>query len=141
MLHQVQLEDFWLHSVEARKQYKPDETLEGAEPSLSFDGFVVESGSDNAECELHIDLTAVSHELEFGLNADVRIRARFTSAEPLDSQVWEEFASLQAVLLLWPYARELISALSVRMGLPPLLLPVLQIPIPAKTDDSKGQDE
>ncbi len=42
-------------------------------------------------------------------------------------ELLKQFARQQAVGLLWPYARELVQTLSLRLGINSLLLPTLQV--------------
>lgn len=141
-LHKVQLKNIWLRSIDARRHDWADEALEEThESSLEFDGSIVDCSADKAQCELRIDLRAVGSEQEFGLDVTVSMRAHLQSGDTLDEQQWEAFAKLQVVLLLWPYVRELISTISTRMALPPLLLPVLEIPSPYREEHIEGQDE
>jgi len=63
----------------------------------------------------------------------VRIEARFaltyaiTSQENLTEDNYEAFAQRNGVYNAWPYWREFVQSTTVRMGLPPLTLPVYRV--------------
>lgn len=48
----------------------------------------------------------------------------------------QRFTSSEARLIVWPYFREFISSMSLRMGLPPLVMPLA-----FRTDSSEKADE
>ena len=107
-------------------------------------GLLLESTEVSAECEFRFSLTAVGSVGEsekFGFRAEIRMRASFKSEAVLSGSQWQEFASVQNVLLVWPYARELVSSISSRMALPLFLLPLLEIPGTSRGNRDGGTEE
>ncbi len=59
--------------------------------------------------------------------AAYRAAYRVTSIRPpLTEEEIDEFAQFNVPYTVWPYWRELVQSLTVRMGLPPLTLPLLK---------------
>ena len=125
LAHQVQLRQIWLHSLEAKRI---DEIPEDFGPDLEMDGRLLDCAEREAQSEIHVSVRMVEAEREFGFDIAILMRARFESSDELGPELWEKFAQFQAVFLFWPYVRELISSITNRMGLPPFILPLLQIP-------------
>ncbi|HVF12271.1 MAG TPA: hypothetical protein VNA87_04215 [Actinomycetota bacterium] len=65
----------------------------------------------------HLDLTAM-----FLLTFSVRDR------ETVDVSDLEHFVVLNATFNAWPYWRELVQSTTLRMGIPPLIVPVFVFP-------------
>ncbi len=57
-------------------------------------------------------------EAEFGL--------RFTSVQPIGQPYFEIFRDVNLPVNTWPYWRELVQAMTARMGWPPVTLPLLK---------------
>ncbi|WP_119313922.1 hypothetical protein [Calidithermus terrae] len=57
-------------------------------------------------------------EAEFGL--------RFTSAQPINQPYFEIFRDVNLPVNTWPYWRELVQAMTARMGWPPITMPLLK---------------
>jgi hypothetical protein len=66
-------------------------------------------------------------------SAPVRISVAFALTYLLDNamtasdEVLAEFARVNGAFNAWPYFREFVQAMSVRMSLPPIVLPVLRV--------------
>lgn len=106
-----------------------------------------QSGTLTAVCGFRAcyRLDRVDDEQEEGLPLDnqrpaVRIAARFALAyeleDPgrLEAGDAEQFARVNSMLHAWPYWRELAQSMSVRMGIPALLIQTFKIPSPYDPD-------
>ena len=53
----------------------------------------------------------------------------FTAGEPLevDSELKQRFVERNVPVNVWPYIREIVTTMTAKMGLPPLVLPTLKI--------------
>jgi len=74
----------------------------------------------------HIDLKAVLEDSEkeiFTLSGSLLLY--YHSPIEVDSEILEMFASRNLSIHSWPYLREFTQSMSARMGLPPILLPLL----------------
>jgi preprotein translocase subunit SecB len=66
---------------------------------------------------------------------DVRITAEFSIGPEMPREQVEAFASAGALLVIWPFMRQSIADLSMRLGFPPLFLPLLTVPVaPPQTE-------
>ncbi len=73
-------------------------------------------------------LVKVQYELEYHLPSDFRVTRPELNA----------FAKVNGVYNAWPYFRELVQSMTLRMDLPPIVLPVFRVPqaTAAKKSDS-----
>ena len=62
----------------------------------------------------------------FIIEASFEVKYRITALESFPEDVLAVFLSTNVMINLWPYVRELVSSISVRMGYPPLLLEPLR---------------
>ena len=62
------------------------------------------------------------------IEVTVELHYRIPRIRDFSAQDLSKFANINGVYNAWPYWRELIQNLSLRMGLPPLVLPVFRIP-------------
>ena len=60
----------------------------------------------------------------------------YQSSVPMTDSIFEVFQNTNLPLNLWPYLREMVHTVSMRMGLPSLVLPVYQIPM--SSDSASG---
>ena len=85
-------------------------------PKFHFEGF---TGSKAQKPVILIDASFVlSYKIE--------------SFEGLTQKAFEQFANVNGIYNAWPYWREFVQNTVVRMGLPPLSIPVFRIVEPAK---------
>lgn len=67
-----------------------------------------------------------------------RVVGVLESAEDTKQEDFETFIREQGLWLLWPYMRELVQSITLRMGVPPMVMPTIQIRRrPVGRDDSK----
>ncbi|MDI3312679.1 MAG: protein-export chaperone SecB [Thermoanaerobacterium sp.] len=59
--------------------------------------------------------------------AEFRALYGLKAALEIDKELIEKFVKVNLPLNIWPYARELISSMTIRMGLPPLILNTYKI--------------
>lgn len=69
------------------------------------------------------------------IRATFDLRYQLSKIAECSRQDLTQFANVNGVYNAWPYWRELIQSVSVRMGLPPLTLPVFRIPQPGRQTD------
>lgn len=75
----------------------------------------------------------------FKMDADIVLRYKFQDELPdLTEQHYKHFAELNAFMNAWPYVRELVQSTTARMGLPPLVLPLLKSSILKKSAQKKA---
>lgn len=109
-------------TFEARPELRSSESL--PQPSISF---AIRSRIDRAARRINVVALLAAGDpsgKRAPFVAQATISAVFTWNEPVQLPV-EEFARLNAVGFLWPYARELIWNFTIRTGFPALLLPIL----------------
>ncbi len=64
------------------------------------------------------------------IRATFELRYRLPKIDQFSMRELSQFSNVNGAYNAWPYWRELIQNVSVRMGLPPLILPVFRIPRP-----------
>jgi len=88
-----------------------------------------EEGSDGATCEVRLLLGAQPPVAETeGIDLHMVLRADLSCENAMERDKWRQFGEMQLVLIAWPYLREIVSDVTSRMGLPPLVLPLLVVP-------------
>jgi preprotein translocase subunit SecB len=77
------------------------------------------------------------------IDASFLLSYKIENFEGLTQKGFEQFAKLNGIYNAWPYWREFIQNTIVRMGLPPLSIPVFRIVEPSgkKTVEQKGAKE
>ena len=123
-LHVVQLQSIELHEISASKQEAPEEN--DFSPTMAFESNLLDCNENTATCDFKIRIEIFTEQHAF--QAELCMRGDYRSAQPLDRSQWQAFAELQNVFLVWPYVRELLTSITTRMDLPPLVLPLLEIP-------------
>lgn len=74
-------------------------------------------------------------ELSFTLAALFTIATQPEGIEPFEEEEYEAFGGTTGQFALYPYAREFISDMTGRMGLPPLHIGTLQLQLDSRTGD------
>ncbi|HEY3315952.1 MAG TPA: protein-export chaperone SecB [Bacillota bacterium] len=122
--HRVQLTKVLLKELEC-KLYS-DEALDHLDVSIKAeaDGKVV--SDTEGHCSLTLDIAAKQGDRQaVGLRLTI---AGHCSTEPgSDAQGFREFVANQALALLFPFTRELVANITMRMGLSPLLIPLIDV--------------
>jgi preprotein translocase subunit SecB len=70
-----------------------------------------------------------------------QIEYRAKSLEGLEDKHFKAFAQFNGMYNLWPYIREYVQSLVGKMGLPPIVLPVMTVPSGFSSKPSLGNDE
>jgi hypothetical protein len=86
-------------------------------------------GEKTAEVLVTLDLPIKRKEEKepwAALSATLRLIYEFKPSVPAEGDL-AQFAQINAVYNAWPYLRELMQAMTVRMGVPPLTLPLYKI--------------
>lgn len=63
----------------------------------------------------------------FSINFTLELNYLLDSQLEFENQYFELFTQNNVPVNVWPFARELVSNLTTRMGFPPLILPVLKV--------------
>lgn len=89
---------------------------------------------DSAEEKLVVNAKCVMDARPDGGEIAVRIAATFAVvyrlpvSDEFTQDYYNAFAEINGLFNLWPYWRELVQSTTMRMGLPPLTLPVRRVP-------------
>lgn len=133
----VELTEVRLIELQAKTSIKASELTEDMMPSfrqwatlpvggLKDGAFYVRANLDlrigNEEKPAAVSVK-IQYELEYALPDELKV----TRAE-LDA-----FAKINGVFNAWPYFREIVQSATLRMGLPPVVLPVYRVPAPKPT--------
>jgi preprotein translocase subunit SecB len=131
--------------VSDRVQIRDIKLLECAADQKLFDDDLPRHITTNITAEFHFDaeslrLVVYPHLLLMVKEKDaspnnyfVKIEARFAivyalrAAEGLDHEHFDAFAERNGIYNVWPYWREFVQSMTVRMGLPPLTVPVFRV--------------
>lgn len=73
------------------------------------------------------DEVAAANTFVTRVSATFRLQYRLTSAEGLDKRHYDAFGRLNGMFNAWPYWREFVQSMTVRMGLPTLIVPLLKV--------------
>jgi preprotein translocase subunit SecB len=63
----------------------------------------------------------------------------YTSKAPMSDEIFKTFSALNVPLNTWPYFREFVQSCTSRLGLPPLVLPLLKGPRRASPKREEGR--
>ena len=132
----VSLMDVRLVELHAKTTIRSDEVTEDMRPVFRHwatapaglkDGlFFVRANLDvriENESKPSVAVVKIQYELEYRVPEDFRAsRADLTA-----------FAKVNGVFNAWPYFREIVQTATLRMDLPPVVLPVYRVPQPAKS--------
>lgn len=77
-------------------------------------------------CRLNLHVQA-NHNGENVCDIEVRLKGVFDSETPLENEKFRAFLKDQGIALLLPFGREVIANLSLRMGLPPIMIPLISV--------------
>jgi preprotein translocase subunit SecB len=100
-----------------------------APPGLKEGVFFVRANLDlriASEINPSVASVKIQYELEYRLPDDFKASRADLAA----------FAKVNGVFNAWPYFREIVQAATLRMGLPPIVLPVYRVPQTTKTTPS-----
>lgn len=124
----VELKEIVLREVEAKRTSdKPGPWAADAKLDLngSFD-----SPGDMLHARVTVKVTATQHdsgEEVAVISATWLVHYHLRESLLVSDDLIQTFVQRNVPVNIWPYVRELVSSLTIRMGMPPLLLPVLKI--------------
>jgi len=120
----VQIEDVLMLSMSARHELR-----QGTLPKEIGIDVKVEAEFDSAKTNIILNIKCAafstgknSKSIQF--EGHYLLRYEVKSAEPLSQVDLQAFGEMNGVFNLWPFWREYVQSASLRMGLPPLTLPV-----------------
>ncbi len=76
--------------------------------------------------ELALNTKGKGDAKSFELNCDFLLAYELTSDEEFNQEHLDAFGALNGMFNVWPYAREFTQSMSLRMGLPPLTMPLFR---------------
>jgi preprotein translocase subunit SecB len=83
-----------------------------------------ENGKFVITCELKLE--AKNSKKKVAIRIDATYELNFDSQEPINQDFFDIYKRGSLPLNIWPYFRELVHSTTLRMGIPPLLLPLLK---------------
>lgn len=122
--HSVQLKEVFAEKVHGvRHSFIPGQAL-SAELAVKSQG---EAWSkDEGHSDVKLNVTGRQGE-KVAVEIEVVVRGIFRSREGGDQESFDAFLKTQGLALLWPFMRELVANLTTRLGLPPLLIPLIHV--------------
>lgn len=124
-LHDVQLVGVIVTEISLKRF--PVLVTNNAKHPLTIDTQVAAVSQSDTEHQIHLDISIDSTEEEKPFSLFISMLGQVRSDREVMPEDFAKFADRSGYLLLWPYARELVSDLTVRCGLPPLILPTLAV--------------
>jgi hypothetical protein len=146
----VEVHEVALRSLEAKLLMSRERALEADEPGLSFDksaSFHFEEASRSLSVQVRFDCslrglferggskgkdTRDIFNLKCEFEIDYTFLAQGGPPAEQREQFFQAFADVNGLYNSWPYLRELVHSTVIRMGIPPVVLPVYRVPTPAK---------
>lgn len=123
--HPVQLRDVVVEKIECNR-YEHSHDLQSHEVELnikpSTHAKIIDSNTAIAYLTIEIETKSEPKVLEIKVN----LRGTCTTDDK-DEERLKEFTEVNALPLLLPWAREIISNLTVKMGFPPIMLPTINV--------------
>jgi len=134
--HPIQLTAFHATEVQAYRNPNLDIAKPLVAPSYKLEPSIVAQGDDSLEVAYRLYTPPASSAWASGaaFSFDVRLRAYFRIVSPIPGEQVQEFVSAGGAIIMWPYLRETVASVSVRLGLPPFLLPVITVPTLTRND-------
>ena len=126
----------WRHDLKRISFVKMDDAGENGDGAQKLVLFTIETGLRYVT-DSDADPEAVE-ESAIGAEIMADFRATYVASEELDKDCLEEFGNANALYHVWPYWRELIQSTCARFGLPPMVLPMYQVPISNRAEDLGG---
>lgn len=124
----VELQEIVLREVEAKRTSdQPGPWV--ADAKLDINGNL-DSSKDLVEASVSVMITATqgtSHEEVAVIRTTWFVRYHLRKGLVVGHDLIQAFVQRNVPINIWPYVRELVSSLTMRMGMPPLLLPTLKI--------------
>lgn len=122
----------YLKNISVTEKHGPEEGKDNTQRSVLF---TIETGLryvTDPEADLDdVDDSAI------GVEILADFRATYSASEELDKECLEEFGNTNALYHVWPYWRELIQSTCARFGLPPMVLPMYQVPVSNQVEGSE----
>jgi len=149
LIQAAQLESVRLKRLLAESRVRSKEEIGKAQLTIGYSAAPAknrpESGfwvSVRAEAVVK-DVTLTAPESAVRIVADVELRYNLPDGFELTEEDLTIFAETNAVLNAWPYLREAVQNSSVRLGFPPILLPLYRLspPTPQQPDQPKPTGE
>lgn len=141
-LHHLQLIDVSVCKIiaEKRQERDPDQS-----PSEAPNNWILNSTlsyRQTAPSRLDIKLEATLEyppDTPMPFSLSVEIVGRYQSADPIPDREIPVLLQTHSYPLLWPYLRELVSHLTLRMGGPIVTIPTLRIALPSSERPRRGR--
>lgn len=128
-IQNVELEEIFLQGLKAKRfEIIPTGS---ANVNISTHFALSERQTDGiialAQFKVEINNSEEGQTTPFFIHADFILRYSFPKGLEVADEVIKQFINRNVPLNSWPYARELISSITTRMGLPPLVIGTLKL--------------
>lgn len=120
----VNLNEIFVVTVSAKRHESPKNELQSA----LTDAYEFTRAENKLQIHCHHDLHASSaNEPVADLHVDLNLVYDIIGVEPINDNDLGAFANANGAYHSWPFIREIFHSLTVRMGLPPFVLPPLLV--------------
>lgn len=132
----MKLEKKYYHSIQLKKiqmislKSNYNENNEGVERNIPLSISIENAGKvtdkNKGVCYLKVNIESENKEKEL-FNIEVVYKGFCESSADIDEKELKFYLEVQSIPMLWAYARESINNAVVKMGLPPIVLPAVNI--------------
>ncbi|ERI94197.1 putative protein-export chaperone SecB [Clostridiales bacterium oral taxon 876 str. F0540] len=124
--HSIQLKKIQLISLKSTYN-ESNEGLEGNVPlSISLKNAGEVTDRNKGVCYLQVNIGSENKESEL-FNVEIVYKGFCESSVDISEKDLKFYLEVQSIPMLWAYARESINNIIVKMGLPPIILPAVNI--------------
>ncbi|EHI98162.1 hypothetical protein CDLVIII_1469 [Clostridium sp. DL-VIII] len=124
--HDIQLKKIQMVSLKSTYNEK-NEGIEKKSPiNININNGAKVTGTNKGVCYLRVEIGASEKENEL-FNIEVIYKGYCESSTNIDERNLRFYLEVQSIPMLWAYARETINNTIIKMGLPPVILPAVNI--------------
>ncbi|MGF7399141.1 protein-export chaperone SecB [Thermoanaerobacterium thermosaccharolyticum] len=128
MIKNIELVNIYLSKLNCIRTSDHKKLLQGINVNFNHNFELGELRGDNFDCKASFNVKGIKEDLEIlEINAEFIATYHLENASNIDKELIDKFVKINLPLNVWPYGRELISSMTVRMGLPPLILSTYKI--------------
>jgi len=126
LLHPVQLSDVIITKLNLNNQKGDPNSTYQVDTKVGWKGELIDNYTGYAFVELMISSTQEDNEV-FDICIEFRGTCKLDEDSDIPPEAFEHFLETRCLHLLWPFVRETIPSLSIRMGVKPIDIPTIDV--------------
>jgi len=124
--HAIQLKKIQMISLNSSYNENNDGMDKNSQLSIKVDNAGKVTDKNKGVCYLKVTIESENKENEL-FNIEIVYKGYCESSVDIDEKDLNFYLKIQSIPMLWAYARESINNVIVKMGLPPIILPAVNI--------------